>query len=121
AGLIGAALPHLEEAGIDGLPLQIVVDLSGAAALEYDSRNACYSVPDGKVRNARSRPEREDIVPFEHLARMAAENLAHLDARVPAVDQDIYRHLVEGQDGRIGLRAVRGDQNPGIAPRTLGQ
>ena len=52
---------------------------------------------------------------------MAAENLAHLNARVPAVDQDIYRHLVEGQDGRIGLRAVRGDQNPGIAPRTLGQ
>ena len=52
--LFRAAFAHLEQAGVDRLLLQRVVNLLGALSLQDDTGDARYAVPHGEVGDGRA-------------------------------------------------------------------
>src|ERR1700722_1098628 len=62
--LLGSAFAHLEETGVDGLLLQLVVDFFGAFAFEDYGGQAYGSVPGGEIGDCRMAGKRENVIPF---------------------------------------------------------
>src|SRR5437016_3443552 len=58
----GAAFAHLQQAGIDVLRSELVVDFLRALALQNDGGNARWSVPGSKVGNSSAAGKRKDVV-----------------------------------------------------------
>jgi len=113
-GFAGLALALLEQAGIDGLPAQAVVDLFGAPAFDDDARDAGHVIPDGEIGDQAARRQRENIVAFEHVAGVVAEDLPYRNAGVAIIDEDVHDHLIEGEHGRIGLVVAFGEEHAAI-------
>ena len=114
-GALDAAFALLQQARIDLLLGQGLVDLLRPATLEDDPGNARHAVPDRKVGHRRSARHREQILAFEHAGSMAREDLPDRDARVAVVDPDVDRHLIERQDRGIRRRAAGRNQHAEIA------
>ena len=93
--LFRAALAHLEQAGVDRLPLQRVIDLLRPLALEDDTGDAGYAVPHGKVGDGRAAGQSKNVIALEDVSAMAAVNLLDEDARIAVVDVDGDVHFVE--------------------------
>ncbi len=112
--LVGIALAHLQQARIDGLHLRHVVNFGCLLTLQDDAGDAGYSVPDGEVGNQRAAGKRKRVVPFQHGAAVACEDLAGLHARVMIVDADANVHLGQREHRWIGLLQVRRNQHAGF-------
>jgi len=95
SGFVEIALALLQQTGIDGLHLGLLVDFGGAAALENHAGDARDVVPDGEIGDERPAGESEDVGSFLNVAAMAAEDLAHGDAGVAVIDVNIDEHFVE--------------------------
>ena len=108
--------PHLQQPRVDRLPLEVLVNLPRAAALENHAGNARNAVPDGEIGDRRPARQREDPVAFEDARIVAGEDLPDRDARHAVVDADVHLHLGEREDVRIGLRAVGRNQHARVGP-----
>ncbi len=106
--------PICSKPGIDGLLLELVVNLFGAFALEDHRRNPRWPVPGGEIGNGGVAGQSENVVPFLDAAGMIGKDLAHEDAGVPVVDADGDLHLFERENRRIGLLLVARDENAGV-------
>ena len=113
-GFAGIALAHLQQPRIDRLRLRLLVDFSGAAPLQNHAGDARDVVPDGEVGDRRLVGQRELVHALLDRAAMVSEDLPHLDARDAVVDSNLERHLVEREDGRVGLLPVSRNQHSGV-------
>jgi hypothetical protein len=113
-GFSGLALPLLQQAGIDGLPAQAVVDLFSTPALDDHAWDAGHIIPDGEIRDQAAGRQRESIVAFEHAAGVVAEDLPYRDAGIAVIDENVHNHLIQRKHGRIGLVAAFGEQHTAI-------
>ena len=116
-GLFGAALAHLEQAGVDRLLLELVVDFFGALAFENHGRQAHRPVPGGEIGNRGVAGQRENVVPFFNRAGVIGKNLAHENARVAVVDADGDFHFFERKDRGIRLLLVARNEDPRVAQK----
>ncbi len=124
-GFLGAAFAHLEEAGINRLLLELVVDFFGALPFEDHSRQAHRAVPRGEIGNRGMAGKRENVVPFLDGAGVVGKHLAHEDARIAIVDADGDFHFLERENRRIRLLLVARDKDSRIrqeaAPKSTAQ
>ncbi len=114
AGFAALALALLEQAGVDGLRAQAVVDLFGAPALEDDAGDAGHIVPHGEIGDQAARRQRKCIVAFEHVVGLVAEDLPYRDAGITVIDEDVDSHLIQRKYGRIRLVVASRKKHAGI-------
>lgn len=84
--LFRASFSHLQEAGIDGLPLQRVVNFLGALPLQDNAGNARYFVPHGKVGNHCVAGQGKNTIAIENAIGVVGINLLDEYSRVAIVD-----------------------------------
>ena len=117
ARLIGVALSHLEQARIDGLRFRLLINLSGAAALQDHAGDPRDVVPHGEIGDGGLAGQRELIDALLHGVGVVAEDLPHTDPRDAVIDANLQRHFVEREHRGIGLLAVARNQHAGVRHR----
>jgi hypothetical protein len=113
-GVRAVALSGFEEPGVDGLEASLIVDLFGALAFEDDGGDADGAVPGGEVGDGAAGGEGEDVGAFLDFGGVVGEDLGDEDAGVAVVDGDGDRHLLEREDGGVGLLLVARDEDAGV-------
>src|SRR5208283_3558289 len=114
-GFLGTALTHLQQAWVNRLLLELVVDFFRALAFKDHCRQSHGPVPGGEIGNRGVAGQRENVIPFFNGAGMVGKHLANEDARVAIVDAHGNFHFFEREDGGIRLLLVAGDEDSRVA------
>ena len=117
ARLVGASVSDLQEAGIDRLPLQIVIDVAGTAPLHDHTGNARDVIPNGEIGDDRAHRQRENISPLGNQRRVVGEDLPDADAGVAVIDANVDLHLRQRENLTVGPVLPARNQHAGIASR----
>jgi len=69
------------------------------------------AVPDREVGDGRGRRDEEDVLAFLHAGGVVAEDLHDADTRELVINLDVHGHLVEREDGGVGLLRAGRDEH----------
>ena len=79
---------HLQNAGIDSLHPELVIDLLRAFSFQHDGWDAGGAIPHRKVRDRSLAGEGKNVIPFFDCISVIGKNLLNEDAGIPIVDAD---------------------------------
>ena len=101
----------LQKPRIDLLHLDVFVEFGGAFALQDDAGDAHHAVPHGEIRNGRVAGDGENVLAFQPVARVIAEDLHDADARILVVEAHVDAGFVQGERGRFRLLGIAGNEH----------
>ncbi len=117
ASFVGSALAHLQQARVDVLLLQAVVNFFRTLAFQYHCGKTHRTVPGGEVGDRGAAVQRENVIPFFNSRRMIGEDLLDEDAGIRIVDADDDLHLLQREYCRVWLVLVARNEHARIAPQ----
>ena len=103
-------LALLEQAGINALVGEFLVDGAGPLLLQDHSGDALEAVPDGEVAHGGRGRQRKAVGAFLDVGSVILEDLPHVHTGVAPGDADIDVHLAQGEHARVGTSGARGHQ-----------
>src|SRR6266568_867553 len=116
-GFLRATLAHLQEAGINRLLLELVVNFFGTLPFEDHGRQAHRTIPRCEIGNRGMAGKREKVIPFLDPSSVVGKNLPHEHARVPVVDANGDFHFLERENRWIRLLLVSRNKYTRVAKK----